>query len=266
MDNKLVIIRGGGDIASGIIHRLYKSGFKVIILEIDKPTVIRRTVSYAQAVYDNEVIIEGVKAVKINSVDEIEKVINENNIPLLIDRYGDLISQIKPFVVVDAILAKRNLGTKINFAPIVIGVGPGFEAGKDVHAVIESNRGHNLGRVILNGSAEANTGIPGNIAGYSVERVIRSPKKGVIKHKSKIGDVVSKGEVIGYVDDTEILSPLDGVLRGLIQDGIYVEANFKIGDVDPRGIVDYCFTISEKARAIGGAALQAILQLSTNKV
>lgn len=264
MNSKLVVVRGGGDIASGIIHRLHRSGYKVIILEIDKPTVIRRTVSFAQAVYDNEIIIEEVKAVKINSLDEVSKVLKNNEIPLLVDSNGKSIKELKPFVVVDAILAKKNIGTKIDFAPIVIGVGPGFTAGEDVNAVIESNRGHNLGKVILKGSAEPNTGIPGEIAGFSSERVIKSHTEGIVKHKAKIGDIVTKGETLGYINDSSILSPIDGVLRGLIQEGIKVPKDFKIGDVDPREKVNYCFTISDKARAIGGAVLEAILNLSSN--
>lgn len=264
MNSKLVVVRGGGDIASGIIHRLHRCGYKVIILEIDKPTVIRRTVSFAQAVYDNEIIIEEVKAVKINSLDEVSKVLENNEIPLIVDSNGKSIQELKPFVVVDAILAKKNIGTKIDFAPIVIGVGPGFTAGEDVNAVIESNRGHNLGRVILKGSAEPNTGIPGEIAGFSSERVIKSHIEGIVKHKAKIGDIVTKGEIIGYINDSSIISPLDGVLRGLIQEGIKVPKDFKIGDVDPREKVHYCFTISDKARAIGGAVLEAILNLSSN--
>lgn len=264
MNSKLVVVRGGGDIASGIIHRLHRSGYKVIILEIDKPTVIRRTVSFAQVVYDNEIIIEEVKAVKINSIDEVSKVLENNEIPLIIDSNGKSIKELKPFVVVDAILAKKNIGTKIDFAPIVIGVGPGFTAGEDVNAVIESNRGHNLGKVILKGSAEPNTGIPGEIAGFSSERVIKSHTEGIVKHKAKIGDIVTKGETLGYINDSSIISPIDGVLRGLIQEGIKVPKDFKIGDVDPREKVNYCFTISDKARAIGGAVLEAILNLSSN--
>ncbi len=263
MDNKLVVIRGGGDIASGIIHRLHRSGFKVIILEIDKPTVIRRTVSFAQAVYDNVMIVEGVKAVKVDSINEVSTILDKNEIPLFIDKSGDCIKVLKPYIVIDAILAKRNFGTKIDFAPIVIGVGPGFIAGEDVHAVIESKRGHNLGKVILEGSAEPNTGIPGDIDGFSYERVIKSHKEGIIKHKAHIGDIVAKGEVIGHIDDTHIIAPIKGVLRGFIQEGLKVPENYKIGDVDPRQEIDYCFSISDKARAIGGAVLEAILYLSS---
>lgn len=263
LDNKLVVVRGGGDIASGIIHRLHRSGFKVVILEIDSPTVIRRTVSFAQAVYDNVKVVEGVKAVKVDSIDEVRAVLDKNEISLLIDRLGTSIKELKPYVVIDAILAKRNLGTKLDLAPIVIGVGSGFIAGEDVHAVIESKRGHNLGKVILEGSAEPNTGIPGDIEGFSHERVVKSHKEGIVKHKAHIGDIVSKGEVIGYIDDTRIISPIDGVLRGFIQEGLKVPKNYKIGDVDPRKEIDYCFSISDKARAIGGAILEAILYLSS---
>ena len=263
MDNKLVVIRGGGDIASGIIHRLYRSGYKIVILEIDKPTVIRRTVSFAQAIYDNKITIEGVKVEKVETIEDIYKALNNNIIPIIVDKDAIIIEKLTPFIVIDAILAKKNLGTKIDCAPIVIGIGPGFEAGNDVHAVIETNRGHYLGKVILEGSALPNTGVPGEIGGYSSERVIKSIKGGIVKHKCEIGDIVTKGEVIGYIDDYEIKAPIDGVLRGFIQEGINVPIDFKIADIDPRGIVDYCFTISDKARAIGGAVLEAILYLNS---
>ncbi|GKX30035.1 hypothetical protein SH1V18_25150 [Vallitalea longa] len=259
MNKNLVIVRGGGDIASGTIHRLSKCGFKVIVLEIEKPTVIRRTVSFANAIYENEITIEGVKAVRVNSIEEAKDKLDGNIIPVLVDEYCDSIDRFQPEIVIDGILAKKNLGTNKAIAPIVIGLGPGFIANKDVHAVIETNRGHNLGRVIYDGETEKNTGIPGNIEGYSWERVIRSPGIGVIDTISEIGDIVEKGDCVGYVNDLPVLAPISGVVRGLIKAGIEVTKNFKIGDIDPRGKIDYCFTISDKARAVAGGVLEAIL-------
>ena len=261
MNKDLVIVRGGGDIASGTIYRLTKCGFKVIVLEIARPTVIRRTVSFANAIFENEITIEGVKAIKANNIQEANNMLNNNIVPVLIDEHCHSIDQLNPEIVIDGILAKKNLGTRKAMAPIVIGLGPGFTANEDVHAVIETNRGHNLGKVIYKGVTEKNTGIPGNIAGYSWERVIRSPGIGITRTTSSIGDIVKKGDCVGYVNDKPVLAPLDGVIRGLIKSGIEVTENFKIGDVDPRGKVDHCFSISDKARAIGGGVLEAILTL-----
>ncbi|WP_330666410.1 selenium-dependent molybdenum cofactor biosynthesis protein YqeB [Vallitalea sp.] len=261
MNRGLVVVRGGGDIASGTIHRLTKCGFRVVVLEIDKPTVIRRTVSFANALFDNEITIENIKAVRADDVNDIKKYLNNNIIPILVDEYGKSIYQLKPDIVIDAILAKKNMGTNMEMAPIVIGLGPGFTAGKDVHAVIETNRGHDLGKVIYSGKPQKNTGIPGNIEGYTHERVIRSSHEGNVSATAKIGDTVNKGDCIGYVNEFPILAPIDGVIRGLIKSGLHVTENFKIGDVDPRGKIDYCFTISDKARAVAGGVLEAILTL-----
>ncbi|GMQ63400.1 selenium-dependent molybdenum cofactor biosynthesis protein YqeB [Vallitalea maricola] len=261
MNRGLVVVRGGGDIASGTIHRLTKCGFRVVVLEIDKPTVIRRTVSFANALFDKEITIEGIKAIRIDDVNDVDDYLNKSIIPMLVDETGKSIDTLKPDIVIDAILAKKNLGTNMEMAPIVIGLGPGFTAGKDVHAVIETNRGHDLGKVIYSGKPQKNTGIPGNIEGYTHERVIRSSNEGIVITKAHIGDVVNKGDCIGYIDESPILAPLDGVIRGLIKSGIHVTENFKIGDVDPRGKVDHCFTISDKARAVAGGVLEAILTM-----
>ncbi|MCM0647006.1 selenium-dependent molybdenum cofactor biosynthesis protein YqeB [Clostridium swellfunianum] len=262
MFQELVIIRGGGDIASGTIQKLHRSGFKVLVLEIEKPTFIRRKVCYGEAIYEKEFALEGATAKLIKNINELEEVWMQGKIPVLIDKEGYSIEVLKPRIVVDAILAKKNLGTHIEMADITIALGPGFEAGKDVHAVIETMRGHNLGRIILSGCAIKNTGIPGEIKGFSKERVIYSPSNGIIKNIREIGDVVKKDDLLAYVEKDEVLATLDGVLRGIIRDGSFVNKWLKIADIDPRlSEKENCFTISDKARAIGGAVLEAILYL-----
>lgn len=257
----LVIVRGGGDIASGIIHRLYKSGFKILVLEIEKPLSIRREVSFSEAIYRGEVEIEGVKGIFVENLDNIWKVIDNGDIPIYIDPKGEAIDILKPMVVVDSILAKVNLGTHREMAPITIGVGPGFEAGVDVDLVIETKRGHYLGKVIEKGPAAKDTGIPGFTLGYSEERVIRAVGDGIFTTNYKIGDRVNKGDIIGNVGDNEIVAKIDGIIRGLLKEGLSVKDGLKIGDIDPRGQVEYAFTISDKARAVGGGVLEGILYL-----
>lgn len=260
--SEIVVVRGAGDIASGIGHRLHLSGFKVILLDIEEPLVIRRTVAFADAIFNGEAIVEGVKGVLCKDENGIKKAFENNEIPVIIDRECEIINKLKVDVVVDAILAKKNIGTHKNMAPIVIGVGPGFTAGVDVDAVVETKRGHYLGKLILEGSAIPNTGSPGNIGGFTVERVINAPDTGRIEHIRKIGDIVKKDEVIATIEGTPVKSKLDGALRGLIRNGTYVKKGLKIADTDPRGIVEYCYEISEKARAIGGGVLEGILHLS----
>ncbi len=257
---ELVIVRGGGDIASGTIQKLYRSGFKVLILEIERPTFIRRKVCYGEAVYDEEFTLEGITSKLIKSLEEIEGVFEEGAIPVLVDEQGYSIEKLKPRIVIDAILAKKNLGTNMNMADITIALGPGFEAGKDVHAVVETMRGHNLGKIIFNGRAVKNTGVPGEIKGFSKERVIYSPIVGIIKNVREIGDIVKKDELLAYVEDKEIRATIDGVLRGIIRNNSFVTEGLKIADIDPRlSEKENCFTISDKARAIGGAVLEAVL-------
>lgn len=256
--NNIIAIRGGGDIATGIAFRLFSAGFKVMILEIEKPTVIRRKVSFAEAVYEKETIVEGVKGKLALNYSEALDILDKNQIPVIVDSEGETIRKHNITAVVDAILAKRNIGTTKDMAPLVIGVGPGFTAGKDVHVVIESNRGHNLGRVIYKGSAEKNTGIPGTVQGYSEERVIRANNKGFISIVKDIGSIVEKDETVAIIEGIEVKAKINGVVRGMIRNGFYVKEGMKIGDVDPRGIIEYCYTISDKARAIGGGVLEAI--------
>ena len=256
--DQLVIVRGGGDIATGVIYRLAKCGFKVLVIEIEQPTVIRHTVSFAQAMFEGSKTVEGVTARKIESLEEMDAIFAKGEVPILADEKGDSIVKLKPGVLVDAILAKRNIGTTKDMAPLVIGLGPGFTGGKDVDAVVETNRGHFLGSVIWDGPAEADTGAPGDIVGFTNERVVRSPNAGVVKNVATIGDCVEEGQLIMTVGGTEILAPISGVLRGLINEGQTVPDRFKIGDVDPRNNVSHCYTITEKAKAVGGGVLEAV--------
>jgi xanthine dehydrogenase accessory factor len=255
----IVVIKGAGEMATGIAHRLYMSHIRHIVMtEIPEPITVRRTVAFSEVVFDGKMIVEGVGAERIKAVDNILNTWKDGKIAVIVDPGWAIVDVLKPDVVIDAIMAKRNLGTKKTEAPFVIGVGPGFSAPSDVHAVVESNRGHNLGRVIYDGAAEPHTGIPGPTMGYTSERVLRSPHDGLVRHLKTLGDSVKKGEIVLYVDDTPVHTNIDGLLRGLIRE-IRVKNNEKIGDIDPRGFKEYCFTITEKARAIGGGVLEAIM-------
>ena len=265
MNNILIIIRGGGDLATGVVVRLFRVGFSVMILEVDHPTVIRLPISFARAVYKDKAIVEGVEAVLIPSWEKTKDTIKQGKIPVLVDPEGYCIEKFSPAVLVDAILAKRNLGTRINQAPLVIGLGPGFTASVDVDRVIETMRGHDLGRVIEKGSAQPNTGVPGNIGGHTVDRVLRAPASGVFHSERKITEKVRAGDVVCSVAGKDVVSKIDGVIRGLIREGNLVHEGLKIGDIDPRGCVEYCSTVSEKSRAIGGSVLEAILGASCFK-
>jgi len=254
-----IVIKGAGEMATGIAHRLYMSNFKKILMtEIEKPISVRRFVAFSESVYEKVWTVEGVTAELISDLKEIKGIWDKERIGVIIDPKWSVVTLLRPYIVIDAIMAKRNLGTKKDEAPIVVGVGPGFNAPVDCHAVVESNRGHDLGRVIYEGSAEPHTGIPGPVMGLTKERVLRSCKAGVVKHVKSLGDEVKKGDVVMYIDDTPVIADIDGVLRGQIRE-IYVTENEKIGDIDPRGKREYCFTISEKARAIGGGVLEAIM-------
>jgi xanthine dehydrogenase accessory factor len=260
VEELVVLIRGAGEMASGVAHRLHQSHFKICMLEIPDPLAVRREVSFCEAIYGGEKKVEGVRAKFISTPKEIQSTWKEGKIPLLIDPDGKKTrSFLKPDVLVDAILAKKNLGTHIQDAPLVIGLGPGFTAGKDVHIVVETNRGQNLGKMILNGTAEPDTGIPGEIGGFTVERVLRTMKKGIFVPQKSIGDRASKGSVVAVVDDFPVIAKISGVVRGLLRERVEVRKGMKVGDIDPRGKKELCFTISDKARAIGGGVLEAIL-------
>ena len=298
-NNLLIICRGAGDLATGIIHRLHRAGHRVIALETDYPAAIRRQVSFCEAVYDGSTAVEGVTARLVPALtdaetdtetysgindtpaahiasekwsrSDIEAVLEAGEVPLLIDPKGESIELLKPDVVVDAIIAKKNLGTTIDMAPLVIGVGPGFTAGNDVHLVIESMRGHNLARIITDGMAQPNTGVPGNIAGFTSERVIHAPAAGYIHDVRKIGDIVQKGDEIARIypdkgsydnalsEYVPVNATITGIIRGLIREGYYFREGFKIADIDPReSELTNCFTISDKSRSIAGSVLEAV--------
>ena len=255
-----VLIKGGGEMASGIAHGLFGCGFRILLTEIAHPTAVRRTVSFSEAVYDGQAEVDGIESTRIENVDEVSRVWEGRRVPILVDPGCRSKDMVRPDVLVDAVLAKKNVGTSAEDAPLVIALGPGYRAGKDAHYVIETNRGHNLGRLLRKGSAESNTSVPGAIEGITNERVLRAPADGLWYSARNIGDPVTRYSLLGTVSGTPVKADIHGVLRGMIRPGIAVRKGAKIGDVDPRGNKEFCFTISEKARSIGGAVLGAILR------
>ena len=258
----LAVIRGAGDLASGIALRLWRSGFEVVMTDLPRPTTIRRTVAFSEAIPHGEQTVEDVTARFASNAEEALTLLRQGLLPVLADPQCLCRRALKPDALVDAILAKRNLGTRLTDAPVVVGVGPGFTAGVDCHAVVETMRGHTLGRALYTGSALPNTNIPGLIGGFAGERVLRAPADGVFKPLLQIGDTVSPGDAAGLVDGQPMLCTIGGVLRGLLAEGVPVRRGMKAGDVDPRGRKEYCFTSSDKALAVGGGVLEAILHLS----
>ena len=256
-DGRFAIVRGGGDLATGVIYRLWVCGFRVLSLETQAPLVVRRTVSAASAVFSGSAVIDGMHVRKIESPEEIY---SHEDVSVLVDPEGNCISKLRPPLLVDAIMAKRNTGTTKDMAPLVIGIGPGFTAGVDVHYVVETKRGHYLGRLISEGSAIPNTGIPGMEMGYTTERLLRAPADGYLTPFAEIGDHVEAGEVVGTVGGKEVKAQIRGMLRGLIHPSVYVTKDLKIGDVDPRDVREHCFSITDKALAVGGGVLEAVLR------
>ena len=248
-------------LGTGVAWRLHRCGFRVLVTETAQPTVIRRAVAFASAVYDGAITVDGITARLVEDDGGITAAWEAGEIPVMVDPEATAIQRLQPDAVVDAILAKRNLDTRITDAAIVVALGPGFTAGLDAHAVIETNRGHDLGRIILEGQAAPDTGIPGPVMGYASERVVRAPGEGVFRGVKAIGDTVEAGDVVAHAGDQPVLAPISGVLRGLLADGLVVKEGMKVGDVDPRGVRAHCFTISDKARALGGSVLEAILYL-----
>jgi xanthine dehydrogenase accessory factor len=245
--------------ATGIAHRLYGANVRNIVMtEIERPLAVRRTVAFCEAVYEGSMEVEGVTARLVGEASGAEACWHAGEIAVIVDPSWRTVQALKPHVVIDAIMAKKNTGSTKDEAPLVIGVGPGFQAPEGVHAAVESNRGHDLGRVIYGGSPEPHTGVPGDIAGRTAERVVRAPKAGKVSHLRRIGDAVEEGDAILSVEGIVVRAPIKGVLRGLIRE-IEVTEREKIADVDPRGVRDHCFTITDKARAIGGGVLEAVL-------
>jgi xanthine dehydrogenase accessory factor len=260
-DEILIAVKGAGDLATGVALRLFRSGFPVVMTETASPTAIRRTVAFAEAVYAGSTTVEGITATCVASLAQALSLLAQRVIPILMDPTATLVRQLSPTVMVDAIMAKRNCGTTMGDAPIVIALGPGFVAGVDVHAVVETHRGHHLGRVILDGSAEPNTAEPGTVGGASWQRVLRAPAGGKLVPLRAIGDRVAKGDLIATVGGEAVVAPLTGVLRGLIHEQPVVSPGMKIGDIDPRAEREYCFTVSDKALSVAGGVLEAVLML-----
>ena len=256
---KRIVIKGAGDLATGVAARLWRSGFPVMMTEIEQPLTVRRSVSLSDAVYEGKVTVEDMTARRAQSRSDILKALDDRVIPVIVDPKAGIVNEIAVFAVIDAIMAKRNIGTHMDDATFVVGLGPGFTAGVDVHAIVETKRGHTLGRVIRQGSAIPNTGIPGEVKGFGSERVIRAPAPGVLKGVLSIGTHVEQGDIVAYAGDTPICAPISGMLRGLLHDGVSVEKGLKSGDVDPRDVQESCWTISDKALAIGGGVLEAVL-------
>jgi xanthine dehydrogenase accessory factor len=260
-DRPPALIKGAGDLATGVALRLLRAGFAVAMTEVQRPTAVRRTVAFAEAVYEGRAVVEGVAAVRVATCAEVAVAWRRGEVPVVVDPEAAILGELEPAVLVDAILAKRNLGTSVDDAPAVIALGPGFVAGRDAHAVVETKRGHRLGRVIWEGQALPNSGIPGEVSGRSEERLLRSPVDGVFHAQLAIGLPVASGQTVGRVGDVAVLSRLDGVLRGLLHDGLEVTAGFKLGDVDPRAEREHCFTVSDKALAVAGGVLEAACAL-----
>jgi xanthine dehydrogenase accessory factor len=258
-ERALIIVRGGGDLASGAIYRLHRAGFPVIVTELEAPMLVRRTVSYGEAVYSGSITVEGITARLSPDVSETLRLYAAGDVPVMIDPNGESLSSLRPIAIVDARMVKKNLGTTLGDAPLVIALGPGFLAGVNCHAVIETNRGHNLGRVIYQGSTEPDTGTPGKIEGHTHTRVLRASVTGHVRAHAAIGDAIEDGQLIAEVSGQAVIAPFSGILRGLIHERVQVEPGMKIGDLDPRAQRENCFTISDKSLAVGGGVLEAVL-------
>jgi len=261
LTQRVIAIKGAGEMASAVAWRLYMANLRsIFMMETAMPLAVRREVSFCEAVHRGSKTVEGVEAVKAGTAEDIPRMWRLGKVVVIVDPEWRTLNQIQPDVVVDAILAKHNLGTRKDDAPLVIGLGPGFVAGGDVHLVIETNRGHHLGRLIFSGSAEPDTGIPAPVGGVAAARVLRAPVAGEFQSSRNIGEAVRQGEVIGRVGETEVTAGIDGVLRGLMRTPTRVPKGIKLGDIDPRGEAGFCCTISDKARAVAGSVLEAILR------
>jgi xanthine dehydrogenase accessory factor len=255
----LILIRGAGDLASGVAWRLHRCGFPLVMTELATPLVVRRPVAFAEAIYSGETFVQGLQAQRAANADEARQLILGGIVPVLVDPAASCRAELQPRVLIDCIMAKSNTGTAIDDAPLVVALGPGFTAGVDCHAVVETNRGHDLGRVIWQGPPEPDSKVPGEVGGYRGARVLRAPADGFVNAHLPIGAMVEEGHVIAHVGDAPIAAPFSGVLRGIVHPAAPVQAGMKIGDLDARAEPRYCFTISEKSLAVGGGVLEAIL-------
>jgi len=254
-----ILLRGGGDLASGVAVRLWRVGMRVVIAELPEPMAVRRKVAFSEAVYQGVTVVENIKARLIGTADQGEEILDQGEIPVLVDPILNCLEIIRPAVMVDARMIKRSPGTGMDVAQMVIGLGPGFVAGENCHAVIETKRGHTLGRVIWNGKPQEDTGVPEGIENRYSERVLRAPTDGFLEVFAEIGDRLDQGQVVGRIEDFQVVAPFQGVLRGILPSGIFVSKGLKIGDVDPRDVVGICYLVSDKSLAIGGGVLEAIL-------
>lgn len=262
LPERVIALKGAGELASAVAHRLHRSGLqRLFLLETESPLAVRRGVCFSEAIHDGRKTVEGVTAIRASTPSACRRLWERGDLAVLVDPRWQSLREFQPDVVIDAILAKRNLGTSLAEAPLVIALGPGFTAGREVHCVIETNRGHDLGRIIAAGNAAPDTGIPGEIAGITAERLLRAPADGPFAALARIGDSVVAGQVVGQVGDAPVTARVGGVLRGLIRPQTPVTRGLKIGDVDPRGDAAACFTLSDKARAVAGSVLEAILQV-----
>lgn len=255
----LVLIKGAGDLATGTAVRLYRAGFGVVMTDIEKPTAVRRTVAFCQCIYDGTATVEGITARRAGGKAEAREMLDRGEIPVLVDPKAEIRKALPFGAVVDAILAKKNMGTKITDAPVVLALGPGFTAGVDCHGVVETMRGHDLGRLLTEGSAVPNTGVPGDIGGYTTQRIIRASADGVFEPVAQIGDTVKEGDTVARVSGEPVCALMSGMVRGMLPAGLPVTKGMKSGDIDPRCEARHCFTVSDKARAIAGGVLEGLL-------
>lgn len=260
-----ILIKGAGDLATGIASRLYGAGHQILMTEIAVPLTVRRTVALSRAVYEGKAEVEELCGFLADSREKAQEIMGRGDIAVIVDTEAESRKWYGPDVIVDAILAKRNLGTQITDAPFVVGVGPGFEAGRDCHCVIETKRGHTLGNIIWKGSAIPNTGIPGNVGGYTLERLIRASADGVMEPKACIGECVEKGQIVALTGGKPVYAQMSGIVRGMLQEGAPVTKDLKVGDIDARAELSHCYTISDKARAIGGGVLEAVSRFEKMK-
>ncbi len=252
-------IRGGGDLATGVAVRLHRAGFSVLVLEIQQPLAVRRLVALAEAIYAGRVVVEGIEGRRADSPEEVAALLQTGVIPVLVDPQAESTSGLRPAAIVDGRMRKAPSELPLDSVPLILGLGPGFEAGVDCHAVIETRRGHHLGRILWQGRASPDTKVPEAVEGYAVDRVLRAPRSGVMQGLATLGSLVRQGEALLAIDGQQVVAPFDGALRGLLHDGVRVERGMKVGDLDPRRETRFCREVSDKALAVGGAALEAIL-------